>query len=343
MKKLILMLVVSFVFAACSASGAAPQAMRAASKVSTGAMSAPVPMAAEAMMMDSAAGAADVEEALPESAGRKLITTGDLRVRVENLDEGAAHLSALMASYEAYASYLSVQDNQRYYSIRVPADSYKAMVDEVSPLGRVLNYSENIEDVTLRFYDLESRLETKRELLQTYRDYLAKAQSMADILDVEGKIADLQNEIDRMGTEFRTLTNQIDYATLNLTLLGPVAATSYEGDTIGERLADLFAGIGDTASTIVVVGVAILIYGIPALAVLGLLYWLLLGKVGWLRKLWKQLQYRVNQSLETGVKFGILPLKQGRVHIIDPIFPLDNRRLIRIDRFRRQTGRKRFT
>jgi hypothetical protein len=225
----------------------------------------------------------------PRGEGRKLVTTGSLQIRLDDLASGGEKLDALMQSYQAYPASTNVSDNNRYYSIRVPQTKYEAFVQALMGIGKVLNYSENVEDVTLRYYDLESRLESKRELLETYRAYLAKAESMQDILDVEGKIADLQNEIDRTGTEFRNLSNQVDYSTLNLELLGPVAATNYPKETLGERIKTLFAGIGDAASAALVVLIGIVIYGIPALIILALLYWLLLGRIGLLKKAWRVL------------------------------------------------------
>jgi alpha-D-ribose 1-methylphosphonate 5-triphosphate synthase subunit PhnG len=83
-----------------------------------------------------------------------------------------------------------------------------------------LHRSENAEDVTLQYYDLEGRLNTKRELLKTYQSYLGRAKNIEEIMTVEKQIAELQNEIDWTGTRFRALADTVDYATIRLEISG---------------------------------------------------------------------------------------------------------------------------
>jgi hypothetical protein len=147
--------------------------------------------------------------------------------------------------------------------------------------------SESAEDVTLRYYDLEGRLATKQELLKTFQSYLGKAKDIEEILSVETRIADLQNEIDGTGKELRYLANLVNFATVALDLYGPVAASPYTGPTIGERIKELFSGFGDFVSTVLVVLTGIVIYGIPVLLLLALLFWLCFGRIGLMKKLWR--------------------------------------------------------
>jgi len=219
--------------------------------------------------------------------GRKLITTGRLTLRVENPDKASVGLTALMEQYGAYSSSLRIQDNARTYTLRIPCDGYRPFLDELMRAGKVVEYSENIEDVTLRYYDLESRLNTRRELLRTYQGYLGKAKTMEDLLSAEAKIADLQAEIEAAGTRFRNLAHSIDYSTIHLELLGPPASNRAGRETLGDRVAQLAANFGGYVSIVLTVLFGAVIYGIPSFAVLLALYWLLFGKIGAARRLWR--------------------------------------------------------
>ena len=191
-----------------------------------------------------------------------------------------------MERHGAYAASTEIEENSRSYVIRVPHGAYDAFLAATGGMGRTLYRSESAEDVTLRYYDLEGRLATKQELLKTFQSYLGKAKDIEEILSVEARIADLQNEIDGTGKELRYLANLVDFATVTLDLYGPVAAVSYKGPTIGERIKELFSGFGDFVSTVLVVLVGIVIYGLPVLLLLALLFLLCFGRIGLLKKLW---------------------------------------------------------
>ncbi|MDR3145165.1 MAG: DUF4349 domain-containing protein [Treponema sp.] len=229
-------------------------------------------------------GGAEPGTEVPQS--RKLVKSASLRVRVPDPNVLEGRIAETLGRYGAYASQAAVYENSRSYTIRVPELSYGFLLEEINGLGKVLYRSENAEDVTLRYYDLAGRLATREELLKTYRTYLGKAQNIEEILSVEARITELQYEIDRTGTQFRSLANLVDYATIELELVGPVAVSSSAGPSLGERITALFGSFGAYASMALLALMSILIYGIPGIGILALLFWLFFGRVGLLKKLW---------------------------------------------------------
>jgi len=217
---------------------------------------------------------------------RKLVKRADVRIRVENLETADASMSGLFKKYNAYAASTSITENSYYYSIRVPSNMYDLFLAEMNGMGRLIHRSENTEDVTIRYYDLEGRLETKKELLRTYQSYLGRARTIEEILSVEARIAELQYDIDGTGRQLRDLANRVDYATIELTLLGPAAASN-RSVTFGERIKQMFSGFSGFLSSVVVVIIGIVIYGIPILLLVIFFFWLLFGRVGLIKKLWQ--------------------------------------------------------
>jgi hypothetical protein len=214
---------------------------------------------------------------------RKLIRRAELLIRVEDTGAVEKPLGDLLEKHGAWASSTMIRDNSRDYTLRVPYGSYDAMVEDLIGLGKLLRRSESAEDVTLNYYDLESRLATKRELLKTYQGYLGKAQNIEEIMTVEQKIAELQQDIDWTGTQFRNLAHLVDYATIEFKVSG--LAASYAAPTIGDRFGGLFGSFGKIASGALVVLVGIVIYGVPALLILIAFFWLLFGRIGFIRRL----------------------------------------------------------
>jgi hypothetical protein len=220
-------------------------------------------------------------------SSRKLITNSNIEIRTENLEACTDALSSILKKYNAYTSSVSIYENSRNYTIKVAAEKYTSFFYELTGLGKVINYTESTEDVTMRYYDLESRLNIKKALLKTYQNYLVQTKNIEEILAVESKIAELQSELDDAGSQFRLLNNLIDYSTIYVEMYRPITAADYDKETIGDRIKEMLSGFGYYVSTIVIILIGIVVYGIPALVILALLYWLLLGKIGLVRRIYK--------------------------------------------------------
>jgi hypothetical protein len=124
-------------------------------------------------------------------------------------------------------------------------------------------------------------------LLKTFQSYLEKAKNIEEILSVETRMADLHNEIDWNGRELRNLANRVDYATVDMSIFGPVSSVPNRGLTLGEKVKELFGAFGGFLSTVAVVLVGIVVYGVPILLLLALFFWLFFGKIGLIKKLWR--------------------------------------------------------
>ncbi|MDR3172894.1 MAG: DUF4349 domain-containing protein, partial [Treponema sp.] len=130
------------------------------------------------------AGAILPEDGTVPEAGqeRKLVREAELRLRVQDPEAAEGPLLAAMETHKAYASMVQIYENSRTYAIRVPQVSYEALLGEVNSMGKVLYRTESTEDVTLRYYDLEGRLNTSRELLRTFQNYLGQAKNIDEIV-----------------------------------------------------------------------------------------------------------------------------------------------------------------
>ncbi|MDR0442695.1 MAG: DUF4349 domain-containing protein [Treponema sp.] len=218
---------------------------------------------------------------------RKLAMWASISIRVQDLDAVDVSLGGLLEKYGAYAASTSIYENSRSYSLRVPSAEYAVFLDEMSGMGKTLHRSETVEDVTLRYYDLDGRLATKKELQKTFQSYLGKAKNIEEILSVEARLIELQNEIEGTGKQLRDLANRVDFSSIELSLQGPVASTPYRGPTLGEQIKELFVDFKLFLYGLAVVIVGIIIYGVPILLLLVLFFWLFFGKIGLFRKLIK--------------------------------------------------------
>jgi hypothetical protein len=222
-------------------------------------------------------------------SSRKFVITASLTLRVGDLENSELKLNEIMNKYNAYTTETSINANTLRYTIKIAADGYRQFFEEMKAIGKIEHHNENLEDVTLYYYDIEGRLATQRELMQTYRGYLGRAENIGEIMTVERRIAELQYEIDKTGEEFTKLNNSIDFSTIRLTLNGPRNDEVYYTETIKDKIQALFKGFGGYVSTVMTILVGLIIYGIPSLIILLLLYLVLLGRIGILKKIWRLL------------------------------------------------------
>ncbi len=100
------------------------------------------------------------------------------------------------------------------YTLRIPSDKLDEFIDVVETLGNVTYKNESVDDVTLRYVDVDSHkkaLETEQERLLAL---LEKAENVEDIITIENRLSDVRYELENYEIQIRLLDNQIDYSTV---------------------------------------------------------------------------------------------------------------------------------
>ena len=217
---------------------------------------APVAMdAAEGATMKNAADTGST--ALPEN--RKWIVTVNLTAETDDLDSLTAALDAKIAALNGYVENQNIyngssyQNGRRYRSanltIRVPADSIDAFMQDVGGLANVVRQNKSLEDVTLSYVATESRLKALETEQTRLLELLAQADNMTDLLEIEGRLAEVRYEIENYASQKRLYDNQIDYATVYLAIEEVQEYTPVEEPSLLERIRkgfrDNLEGVGE--------------------------------------------------------------------------------------------------
>jgi len=152
---------------------------------------------------------------------KKNIKTGGITFRSEAVDTDYRRITALLPEYSAYVENenqtKSDQRVQYDLTVRVPSGAYDSLYNRLSNLaGRVEHKYTNIEDVTERYYDLQTRLKNKEALEQRYRELLGKATEIKDMLEIERQLNDVRTEIENLQGQFNYLSKQVRLSTLQL-------------------------------------------------------------------------------------------------------------------------------
>ena len=117
------------------------------------------------------------------STGRKLIKNVTIRLETKEFDAFNAELNARIAAFGGYVQSSSVdgggyysKNNRRYATVtaRIPAENLDIFISGVSEIANVTSKSENTNDVTLSYYDMESHVKALRSEYDTLFGILEK-------------------------------------------------------------------------------------------------------------------------------------------------------------------------
>ncbi|MEQ8626472.1 DUF4349 domain-containing protein [Ekhidna sp.] len=204
---------------------------------------------------------------------KKVIKTGGLSYRVESTKEEYNRLNGLLKKYEAYIS--SENENKGYdrvnynVSIKVPPQNFDPLIADITKDKKLDNRWVNTDDVTSRYYDLQSRIENKQKLEERYQEILKQATKISDILEVERNLNQVRSEIESLQGQFKLLNHQINYSTLDISFyeLVPYELDQEQRPGFGTRLLNAMSAGWQGFQTFIVYLLALWPFGLLALGV----------------------------------------------------------------------------
>lgn len=201
--------------------------------------------------------------ALPES--RKWIITVHMSAETEDLDTLTAALDERISALGGYVEDQHIYNgstyaNHRYRSasltIRIPAEDVDGFTQEVAGIANVVSREKNLEDVTLSYVATESRVTALQTEEARLLELLAQAETMSDLLEIEARLTDVRYELESYTSQLRLYDNQIDYATIYLSIEEVQEYTPVEEPTLWERISGGFVsslkGLGEGALDLLV-------------------------------------------------------------------------------------------
>lgn len=206
----------------------------------------------EASAEEAGSGAVTSENGIEEvqETDRKLIRNVNLSLQTKEFDTVLDNMSQKVKDLGGYIQDSSVWGSSSDYSssrsasytLRIPSDKLDEFIDVVETLGNVTYKNESVDDVTLRYVDVDSHkkaLETEQERLLAL---LEKAENVEDIITIENRLSDVRYELENYESQIRLLDNQIDYSTVyvDVSEVSRVTDTGKQGffEEVASRFSD---------------------------------------------------------------------------------------------------------
>lgn len=207
---------------------------------------------------------------------RRIIYTASLQLVVKDLKAATDAMPRLIAENKGYLAESSVTGAQGGYPsarwvARIPTDRFPAFLDAASQLGTPISRSQQGQDVTEEFMDLEARISNARKLEARLLTFATeKAGEVKDLLAVEKELSRVRGEIEQMEGRLKYLANRTAFSTVTIDAheekdyVPPRAPTFV--DRAGRTWGDSIESLVDFGQNATLAGIALTPW-IPVLAV----------------------------------------------------------------------------
>ncbi|WP_349879046.1 DUF4349 domain-containing protein [Micromonospora sp. HUAS YX12] len=231
-------------------------------------------------------GGADRDQAAPGGTGgadlrvdqRSIIYTGTMQVRVDDVEAAAREATTAVTAAGGFVGAdrrsSRAAEARAALTLRVPAERFTAVIEQLAGLGRQERREIGTEDVTEQVVDLDARIATQRARVESARKLLARATSVDELVRLENEVGTRQADLASLEARKRRLADLTALSTITVTFLGQDASTAEEEADLG-----FLAGLGGgwtaflaSARVLLTVLGAVL----PFAVVIGVPLWLLL-------------------------------------------------------------------
>ena len=163
----------------------------------------------------------DDQDPADEVVKSLIIRQGDMEIEVKEVEKAKAGLDVLVQTHKGYYSNEQYQDawNRLSYtlSIRIPSDRFEAFVKGVEEgEGRIVSKQITARDVTEEYLDLELRQKNILSFLKRYNEMLKQARNVEEMLQIQKRIDELENGVERVVGRLKFLNDRVKYSTLNI-------------------------------------------------------------------------------------------------------------------------------
>jgi len=213
---------------------------------------------------------------------RSIIYTGSISVRVKDVNVAATQATSFangaggfIGGDERHSGSSSAKTDNASIILRVPAERFNAVVEQLAGLGTEQQRQTSTEDVTEQTIDLDARILVQQARVDSGRRLLAQAKSLTDLVMLEKEVATRESDLASLQAKKRKLADLTALSTITVVLLGPEAVAAVPKDDPAGFLSGLASGwhalLASLTVLLTLLGALLpwlIVLGVPAVAAL---------------------------------------------------------------------------
>jgi hypothetical protein len=154
--------------------------------------------------------------------GLVLIKTGSLNFAVKDFDTAYKSIITKIHNSHGYiVNEYSQESKNTNLEIKVPIASFHKLfelIEQEADQDYLITKSVRSQDVTEEYFDVETRIKSKKAIESRYLDILSMAKNVEEILMVESQLGNIRTEIEQAEGRLQYLKNRSNYSTINLAI-----------------------------------------------------------------------------------------------------------------------------
>ena len=221
---------------------------------------------------------------------RKLIRNVDLSFETTDFDTFVQDIQRKTTALGGYIESSDVSGNaytdrhrNAYFTLLIPkpqVDSFLSFVEGEANLTRKYEYT---QDITLQYYDTESRKKALQSESDRLLELMAKAESVDAVIAIEQRLSEIRYQLDSFESDLRRYDNQVDYSTITVAVSETTVLTASEQSGFWSRvqanLESNLEDLGDAATTFLIWFLS----SLPVLLALAILFFIIYRVVKMIR------------------------------------------------------------
>ena len=177
----------------------------------------------------------------PADLGREIVYRATISVQADDVtaasNEAVAIVGGLGGIVFSQTTRTEPQPRAEIVFKVLPAD-FSAALERLAGVGKLVDQSISADDVTGRVVDLESRITTAEISVLRLRKLLEQAVELKDVAQIERELLDRETTLEVLRGQLRTLRDQVDLATITLTIIQSPTVLPDTGMLMGAWVSD---------------------------------------------------------------------------------------------------------
>jgi hypothetical protein len=212
---------------------------------------------------------------------RKVIRNANISIIVDSYEKTYGKIQSLVEGagngyiQQSSVSKQGANGKSGVIIVRVDADKFSQILNNVKGLGEVIDADERTEDITEKFYDTESELRLLKYEQSRLEEYLKKIDDPDTIFKTESRLTDIRHQIENLTGTLNKLSNLVKLSTITINISEKSVKITDKEKTYLEKLfggfTDSMKGVGNFFGELILLLVAL----IPTLVILALCAWII--------------------------------------------------------------------
>lgn len=164
----------------------------------------------------------------------KLVYRCQLDIETKNYTEDKENLMKLISEYEGIIQNSNEYDSDDYWyssdhvktrgtktlnlQVRIPSEKYKEFIGTVGTIGKVKRNSQQVDNISYDYYNTQADIEQLKIQEQRLLEMMEQAYTIEDMITVEDRLSEVQNELSKLQTKLVGLDTDVAYSYVDIEL-----------------------------------------------------------------------------------------------------------------------------